>query len=63
MKSSLAILAVLGIVTTSALVMDNVPKTEVTKGKFGAMEAVEWLDEGMSKTVYCPDKAYRHDYV
>lgn len=63
MKSSLAILALLGIVSTSALVMDNLPKGEVVKGKFGAMEAVEWLDEGMQKTVYCPDKSYRHDYA
>jgi hypothetical protein len=51
MKSSL-MLALLGVVTTtSALVFENeAPQQQtVQKGKFGAMEIIDWLDEGMSK--------------
>jgi len=34
--------------------MDGLPRREVQKGKFGAMEVVDWAVHGMSKTVYLP---------
>jgi hypothetical protein len=55
MKSSLAILALLSLATTSATSQfrdTEKPQNDVKKGKFGAMEATEWLDDGMRKTVY-----------
>ena len=48
----------------SAMQVDatNLPRKEVTKGKFGAMEVTDWFEHGMHKTVYLPQKHILQDY-
>lgn len=52
----------IGIAAISALSVDNLPRREVQKGKFGAMEVVDWFDHGMHKAVYLPQKDILQDY-
>jgi hypothetical protein len=38
------------------------PRREVTKSHFGAMEVVDFYGHGMDKTVYLPQKEFVKDY-
>lgn len=53
----------MGIVSSSAMVLESLPEKEVYKGKFGAMEIVDWLEEGMKKEVHLPTKKFHNDYI
>ena len=52
----------IGCAAISAMTVDNLPRREVGKGKFGAMEVTDWHDTGMQKTVYVPQKTILQDY-
>ncbi|CDW81161.1 UNKNOWN [Stylonychia lemnae] len=58
----LATLSLIGLAAISAFSMDGLPRREVQKGKFGAMEVVDWFVHGMTKTVYLPQKDLLQDY-
>lgn len=61
--TKIALLALLGIVSTSALNFEDAQKTDIARGKFGALEITDYLEEGMKKTVHWPSKPYHRDYV
>ena len=63
MNKRLILLTLLGLVATKASLLDPTPKRDVTKGKFGAMEVIDWHETGMEKTVHLPSKTYYRDYV
>jgi len=44
----------IGIAAISAMATDGLPRREVQKNKFGAMEVVDWHESGMQKTVFLP---------
>jgi len=47
-------LSLLGFAAVQSFTVENAPKREVKKNKFGAMEVIDWAVHGMSKTVYLP---------
>lgn len=44
------------------MISEQMPRREVTKSHFGAMEVTDWYKSGMDKTVYVPQKDYAQDY-
>jgi len=54
----LGVAAVASAITTSA----EIPRREVSKNKFGAMEVTEYYSSGMDKTVFYPQKKLLMDY-
>ena len=62
-RKQLVLLAMLGIAATTALIMDGPSKREIKKGRFGALEIIEWLDTGMQKEITLPHLDYLRDYV
>jgi hypothetical protein len=60
--NQLLTLSMIGIAAISAMTADNLPRREVQKSKFGAMEVVDWFEHGMQKTVYVPQKQFLQDY-
>jgi hypothetical protein len=57
--ASLAAIALIGMACANPT---SLPRREVTKSAFGAMEITDWHDHGMVKTVYHPQKEFKRDY-
>lgn len=58
-----ALLGLLSVTSTAASILEGTPKTDVKRGKFGALEITEYNEEGMTKTVHMPTKNYHRDYI
>jgi hypothetical protein len=59
---SFAVLSLLGL-AISTQVMDDKRQSELRRGRFGAMEAIEYTETGSNKVVMKPFKRYHEDYI
>ncbi len=59
---SLAVLSLIGFVAASSLQIDSFPTKQVLKNKLGAMEIVDYFEEGSAKTVFIPQPDLLRDY-
>jgi hypothetical protein len=57
---SAVLLALLGVAASHSMVGSS---RDVRRNRFGAMEIVEWAEEGMQKQVMWPLKSFAQDYV
>jgi hypothetical protein len=52
---NLAVLSLLGLATANIFDLHNkMPSSEVRRGRFGAMEIIDWNEEGFNKIVLKP---------
>ena len=59
-----AFLSMIGLASTiSAVSLFGTQTTEVRRGRFGAMEVIDWTETGMNKEVHLPTKKFIMDYI
>jgi hypothetical protein len=61
LKQSLTVLMLLGL--TQAFITSTGKQQSIKKNRFGAMEVVNDLEEGLEKVVLWPLKTFSEDYV
>lgn len=62
MKIQALTLVGLAAIASAISVDGEIPRREVQKNRFGAMEVSEIYSSGMAKTVFYPQKKFLHDY-
>ncbi len=53
-----ALLGLLTATSTAGSILESMPKTDVRRGKFGALEITDYNEQGMTKTVHGASKSY-----